>query len=184
MAGGGSHVRGYHQTLVRGPIRAALALLVDLGAWFSPRLRPPSWCAPVRPPPRAVLASGRSGVGCQRTRRAAPPPRPAGIRHIGRGARSGRLSPTIVADNPPNLTSPTRRPVGSGSRRNLPWTLLTPPAVSSPQHRRSSVESWTSLTQKAWTELSQCRLSLGLCSRILIDMIQISQIASVSTVQP
>src|SRR6187397_2101103 len=65
--------------------------LVDLGAWFSLRLRP-SPSVPVRPPPRAVLASARSGAGSRRTRRAAPPPRPAGTRGGGRGARSGRRS--------------------------------------------------------------------------------------------
>src|SRR3954447_18419668 len=48
--------------------------------------------ARVRPPRRAVLAGGRSGAGSRRTAPAAPPPRPAGTRDSGRGARSGRRS--------------------------------------------------------------------------------------------
>ena len=40
----------------------------------------------------AVAAGHRSGVGCRRTAPAAPPPRPAGTRRSGRGARSGRRS--------------------------------------------------------------------------------------------
>jgi hypothetical protein len=79
-------------TPTRRRIRAALVPLVDLGAWFSPRLRPPPWFAPVRPPPRAVLASGRSGAGSPRKAPAAPPPRPAGTPDSGRGARAGRRS--------------------------------------------------------------------------------------------
>jgi hypothetical protein len=40
----------------------------------------PTRPARVRPPRWAVLASSRSGAGLRRTRRAAPPPRPAGTR--------------------------------------------------------------------------------------------------------
>jgi hypothetical protein len=64
----------------------------------SRRMVPPSapvapWSAPVRPPPRSVLAGGRSGAGSRRTRRVALPPRPAGTRRNVHGARSGRRSP-------------------------------------------------------------------------------------------
>jgi hypothetical protein len=48
--------------------------------------------ARVRPQQRAVLGGGRSGAGSRRTRHEAPPPRPAGTRGSGRGARSGRQS--------------------------------------------------------------------------------------------
>jgi hypothetical protein len=50
-------------TPARRRIRATLVPAVDLGAWFSPRLRPPSCFAPVRPPQRPALASDRSGAG-------------------------------------------------------------------------------------------------------------------------
>src|ERR671933_371699 len=57
-----------------------------------PRAPPAPSLAPVRPWQRAAPASGRSGAGSWRTGRAAPPPRPAGTRDSGRGARSGRRS--------------------------------------------------------------------------------------------
>src|SRR5918999_787733 len=73
------------------------------------------WFAPARPPPRAALASARSGAGSRRPGRVAPPPRRAGRPHSGRAARSGRRSmledvakvrghpDMLVVDNGPEL---------------------------------------------------------------------------------